>query len=394
MKNNLIKYSFLAIAATICMASCKSEKEEMDVVHYTNKLFLSISGSSETILVKPGASDVTRSISMATALPVEADVTAMINPDLTLVSAFRAESGIADAQAFPLDNCNIEDPRIEIKKGAVKSSSTDIEFTNLSDLDSKTIYVLPVALKQVNGMTEVLQSKTHYYYVFKGAALVNVVCNLNDNRAGAASWKTPEKFTNMTKFTCEALVRQNAADHQISTIMGVEDHFLLRLGDSGTPSSQLQIAASSKLSNSNMAVTLGKWTHMAIVFDSGKVTVYFDGKKVLDNGSCGRSSVTWGAYGDNPQESGARYFWIGYSYNSDRFLNGDMCEVRLWDHCLTADEINQTNHFYSVDPTSDGLIAYWKMDEGSGTVLKDSSPNGNDLTLDKETRWPSVSLPN
>ena len=39
------------------------------------------------------------------------------------------------------------------------------------------------------------------------------------------------------------------------------------------------------------------------------------------------------------------------------------------------------------------IIAYWKMDDGAGTVLKDASPNGNDLTLDSATQWPKVSLP-
>ena len=67
--------------------------------------------------------------------------------------------------------------------------------------------------------------------------------------------------------------------------------------------------------------------------------------------------------------------------------------MRIWDHCLTQEEILAPNHFYFVDPASEGLIAYWKMDDGPGTTLKDSSPNGNDLTLDNETRWPKVALP-
>jgi hypothetical protein len=214
-----------------------------------------------------------------------------------------------------------------------------------------------------------------------------------ENRAAAQAWKTPEKFTNMTHFTAEALVRQNQAGRLISTVMGVEGHFLLRIGDAGVPDNQLQIASSRNLTNSNMQLQLGKWTHIACVFDAGTVTVYFDGRKVLDGENCGRSSVTWGAYGSDKGEVSGRYFWLGYSYAGDRYLDGEMSEVRIWDRCLSQAEIQAPNHFYFVDPASEGLIAYWKMDDGGGTTLKDYSPNGNDLTLDNPTKWPKVSLP-
>jgi hypothetical protein len=70
-----------------------------------------------------------------------------------------------------------------------------------------------------------------------------------------------------------------------------------------------------------------------------------------------------------------------------------MSEVRIWNRCLSEDEINADAHFYTVDPNSEGLAAYWKMDDGAGTIIKDYSPNGNDLTLEKATTWPKVSLP-
>jgi hypothetical protein len=197
----------------------------------------------------------------------------------------------------------------------------------------------------------------------------------------------------MTQFTAEVLVRQNVAGRLISTLMGTEGGYLLRIGDAGVPDTQLQIACSQNRTNSDMNFTLGKWTHVACVFDKGYTTVYFDGRKVLDRASAGRSSVTWGAYGSDKGEVNGRYFWLSYSYANDRYLDGEMSEVRIWDRCLTEEEINSDNHFYTVDPNSTGLIAYWKLDDGSGTLLKDSSPNGNDLTLDNPTTWPKVSLP-
>lgn len=380
-------------AALLVLASCQTEKEKLDAHHFDNKLYINSQNLSEEILVKPGLGKITRTLNLGTALQADEDITGVFVADTALVDTYRTIYMAPDVVALPLSMCAIENPEVTLKKGSNASTSATVVFSGLDDLNRNLVYVMPVALKNVDQIG-VLKSKTTVYYVFKGAALINVVCNMSNNRAAAAAWKTPAKFQGMSTFTAEALVRQNAAGRLISTIMGVEGHYLLRIGDAGVPDTQLQIASSSNQTNSNMTLTLGQWTHIACVFNNGYTTVYFNGKKVLDNAYSGRTSVTWGAYGsDKGETTGSRYFWLGYSYADDRYFDGEMAEVRIWDHCLSAEEINTDNHFYTVSPDSEGLIAYWKMDDGAGTTLKDSSPNGNDLTLDNPTKWPKVSLP-
>lgn len=388
----MIKYGVIALAAAFALASCQTEKEALAEHHFDNKLYINTQTVSEELLFKPGASDVVRTLNIATALKAEEELSGVLVADPSLLRAFQTEYKMPEAVALPASCCSIDNPELTILKGSNSSAPANITFTNLGNLNRNLVYVMPIALKNVTDIN-VIASKTVVYYVFKGAALINVVCNFKENRAAAKEWKTPEKFRNMSKFTAEALVRQNQAGRLISTIMGVEGHYLLRIGDAGVPDTQLQIASSSNQTNSNMNFTLGKWTHVACVFDSGYTTVYFDGKKVLDRAAAGRSSVTWGAYGSDMGEASGRYFWLSYSYASDRYLDGDMAEVRIWDHCLTEEEINGGTHFYEVNPNSEGLVAYWKLDDGTGTLLKDSSPNGNDLTLEEPTTWPKVSLP-
>lgn len=60
---------------------------------------------------------------------------------------------------------------------------------------------------------------------------------------------------------------------------------------------------------------------------------------------------------------------------------------------LTPEEINAPDHFYQVAAASDGLVAYWKFDEGAGKTIKDQTSYGNDLTVEKELKWVNVSLP-
>ena len=388
----MIKYGVIALSAAFALASCQTEKEALAEHHFTNKLYINTQTVSEELLVKAGSGDMVRTLNIATALQVEEDLSGVLVADTSLVEQFRMEYFMQEAVVLPMSCCAIDNPEMTIMKGSNASAPATITFTNLGQLNRNLVYVMPIALKNVTDIN-VIASKTVVYYVFKGAALINVVCNFTENRAGAKEWKTPEKFANMTQFTAECLVRQNVAGRLISTIMGTEGGYLLRIGDAGVPDTQLQIACSQNQTNSDMTLTLGRWTHIACVFDNGYTTVYFDGKKVLDRASAGRSSVTWGAYGDDKDEVSGRYFWLSYSYAHDRYFDGEMAEVRIWNRCLSEEEINADTHFYTVDPASEGLAAYWKLDDGAGTVLKDSSPNGNDLTLDKATTWPKVSLP-
>ena len=53
--------------------------------------------------------------------------------------------------------------------------------------------------------------------------------------------------------------------------------------------------------------------------------------------------------------------------------------------------MRKTN-FYAVDPSSEGLIAYWKFDEGVGGAIKDYTQNGNDGTALTDLEWVEVEL--
>jgi len=97
-----------------------------------------------------------------------------------------------------------------------------------------------------------------------------------------------------------------------------------------------------------------------------------------------------------------RCFWIGHSYRLqsdgdlfyERRFDGMMGEVRLWNKALTAEEIASENHFYKIDPASDGLVAYWKFDDNTkGKTVKDYTGNGFDLKTEREVNWQSVALP-
>lgn len=397
MNMKKINYIVAAFLTVVAVNSCKTEKEQMAEHHFGNKLYLNTEEADEEILVKFGMGDVVRTFTIGLPMPAEKAVSGVIVADQAYVENFKTIFGEKDVVPLPYENCYIENPELTIAEGSTVSNTATVVFTKMSELNRDIMYVMPIVLKNVTDIN-VVPTKREVYFIFRGAALVNVVCDITGNRAGAKEWATPAEFTNMHQFTLECLVRQNelATGHIIHSVMGVEGHFLLRLGDAGLNPSQLQVATGSgNISNADMTLQLGRWTHIAVTYDEGHVLIYFDGVKVGE-GNTNTKPVTFMAYGNNPGEGGSpspRYFWVGYSYEAGRDLMGQLCEMRIWNYALSVEQINEPAHFYSVDPHSAGLLAYWKMDEGKGKVLKDSSPNGNDLALDGEASWVKVSLP-
>lgn len=388
----ILRYGILIFSALAFFPACETESERMEKHHFDNKLYLNSSSSTDEILVKQTGSavEVSRTVTMSTALVAESDIEATLVAAPELLDTYKKAYYDADVLALPEEMCEITESHLVINKGANESPSATVTFKNLERLDRDLVYVMPIRLTDVRGL-DVLDSKTVMYYIFKGAALINVVADITENRA-YPDWKDGGIVNNLRNFTLECMVNFNAFGRQISTIMGIEGLFLLRVGDAGVPDNQLQVASNRNLTSSDLQFETGKWYHVAVTFDVGNVVVYINGVEKL-KGYCGNMSINFGAAHSDESYGNPRCFWIGYSYASNRYLDGKICEARIWNKTLTADEINEPNHFYGVNPLSEGLVAYWKFDEGTGNIVKDYSVNGNDLTIENDPVWVNVSLP-
>ncbi|MCM1503042.1 MAG: hypothetical protein NC115_10305 [Bacteroidales bacterium] len=207
----------------------------------------------------------------------------------------------------------------------------------------------------------------------------------------------------------EALVRADdfKTSGSLSTIMGREGEYLLRIGDSGIPSNRFQLATFGKnFTDPSLNLETDTWYHIAVTFDNGKNTVYINGVEMC-TGQNANPYINLGI--QHNDESGyyvQRCFWVGYAYDSARDFRGLMCELRVWNKTLTAEEINSPDHFYGVDPNSEGLLAYWKLNEGQGHEFEDCTGHGNTLYGETNVRssgssqvgdpganWVEVSLP-
>jgi hypothetical protein len=120
----------------------------------------------------------------------------------------------------------------------------------------------------------------------------------------------------------------------------------------------------------------GNWHHIAAVYDGVNQVLYRDGIPIGSAPRSGNVSFTGTTNGIAALMMPA----------PAEFFNGVIDDVRVWSVALTAADI-ANNMQRPLTGAEAGLAAYWKFDEGSGTVAGDSSPNGVTGTLINNPAW-------
>jgi len=139
------------------------------------------------------------------------------------------------------------------------------------------------------------------------------------------------------------------------------------------------IGTSFDTSTLSHGMSTGTWYHVAYTFSggsSGTFTYYLNGSSI------GTISFTW-----TSDSSSYEPMHIGGLKNGSNLhqnpTNGKLDELALYSSTLSASDITAIyNSGAPADQSSDSnLVAYWRMEEGSGTSVADSSSNSNTATL-------------
>lgn len=387
MKQYQLYFIFIFLGTIGFMSGCQDDMET-----FGNKVYIDGNSKVGTLLVKKEVETLEKIIRTAVPKPAETDLKITYRADSLLAEVYNL-TYFDNAIALPEENYEIPEAQVMINKGSTKSTDLTVCFKNLTKLDHDLTYVLPVTISEAN--IPILESARTTYFILKGAALINTVANIRDNKVYVA-WKNSSVVSRMYRLTAEALVRADKFDNQINTLMGIEEKFLIRMGDAGVSSNQLQVATEEdKVTSSDWIIPTKEWVHVAVTFEytTGRIQVFINGKKKMEQFTNYRTSINWGVKHSDETNGQPRCFWIGYSYNGERNFNNDICECRIWNRVLTEAEINAKDHFYFVDPTSSGLVAYWKFNDETSTSIKDYTVNGNNATASKPLIWKQVELP-
>ncbi|BAT54628.1 patatin [Nostoc sp. NIES-3756] len=104
-------------------------------------------------------------------------------------------------------------------------------------------------------------------------------------------------------------------------------------------------------------LTIRQWHFFAIVFNNGQVTVYLNDNEYTDSfrGSAlnkATSSITLGA-----------------TLHKQVYFKGQLANISVWNYPLTHEQI-QTHRLDLIVGDEEGLVAYWKLNDGQGTTVK------------------------
>jgi len=123
----------------------------------------------------------------------------------------------------------------------------------------------------------------------------------------------------------------------------------------------------------------GTWHNLTGVRDEDVTRLYFDGELV------GEVTKPLGSLHD-PKDD---LFLLALSWDSGTYawpFRGSIAEVRLWDFARTESEI-QADMRCRLVGDEPGLIAYWPLDDATGTVVRNLAPVPRNGTFHGQHSW-------
>lgn len=364
--NMITKYLSIALALMLCVG-CKNADVYQDVIFFTG------TESSNTVNVSV-EDDTSIGVSISSSCEVESDVNIEVGAgSSSLVNEYNKKMQTA-YKVLPPDCYELESSNFCIEKGNFISSPVMINICNIDKMEDEVTYLLPLTIVNTSSLSVLEASKTLYLVVSR--PIITSAPKITSKYFEVPFSRDPN-LSALSQVTLEARVKVNSfqgSNPYISTVMGIEGHFLLRFGDVAIEKDQIQLAGKGLETTAPTPFAPNRWYHVAAVYDGSTVKIYINGK--LD--------VSKAAAGGSINLGDSRVFYIGRSSGS-RYLDGFISEARVWAKALTPKEIQ--NNMCTVDPKSNGLIAYWRFNEGTGNMIKDWTGHGWDIESHGSLTW-------
>ena len=310
--------------------------------------------------------------------PIDQDVTMSLGIDKEFLNQYNARYGTS-LEVVPDEYVEFSNKEITLKAGEVLSSTVEITIKPLSKemVDSGKKYALPVGIVGAN--TSLLAGASSILYQLEKTPIVTVPILNSQNNAkfsmtsdySLTQWSV-EFCVNIDKLGTAIGQLNNQAMFSASAPDGMDGEIYTRFGDAPIKGNIFQVKNQGTQINSNMEFSTNTWYHLAIVCDGATLSLYVNGE--LDNQIAVTGKVT------NLEKNK-----FGFGNTDYLKANVKVSELRFWTKAISQTQIKEK--MYSIDPTTEGLEAYWKMDEGSGNDFKDYTGHGNNGHSVGTTVW-------
>ena len=382
---------FLPVA---CDNTDYSEKSPFDNSAYLN---IAASKNTETFTFNRKVTSQTKTFAVKLSYPAGDDVKVSLKVDASLTSEYNAKND-THYEILPAEHYQLSKDRVVVPAGKTTSEEVSIKFLKLDELEIDATYLCPLSIGGAEGVGVMDGSRTMYYLVRRSSAITTAM-NLKNVYVTVPGFDkgspTADVVNNLSSVTMEAIIRVNSFQQEISSIMGIEQYFLMRIGDSNFPNQQLQVQSTfGKFPESSKQKLLlpGEWYHVALTWDLANTTIaiYVNGQLQSISNVHGKSDLTTISLGDKAPDDefgngGDFNFYFGRSYGEShdisRQFDGEICEARIWNVARTQEQIWE-NMNDIPDPTEEpALCAYWKFDEGTGMEVEDRTGHGNNAKV-------------
>ena len=434
------KILMAVLVSLVAFTACENYGD--DNHKFDNVVYLDVASTSDAQLTTFSNTRATYDCALQAVLtyPAGQDVAVTLTVDPSLVGTYNARYGtewtMLDAKYYELSA-----ESVTIAAGKTTSDVVTLQFKELMGQGEEQTGALPidetylVPVRIGHASMDVLHGSDVAYYVVKRSSAITVAAQLTDNWI---EFPTLDKYSEsskawngLTAVTYEALIylddfaTSNATGSpvNISSVMGVEQYLLLRIGDTNFEREQLQFDGSGSGSgfgkipgrDAMKHLETGRWYHVACTYDQNTRTarIYVDGQIQSEVTGVGITTqndkncinlamrALYDLWNTAPEGDKAQYeelgydglseayqFFIGRSYDDYRPLNGKIAEARVWSVARTLEQIWE-NMYEIENPENDStLLGYWKFNEGSGNTVKDYSMYGNDGVAKYDIIWP------
>lgn len=267
--------------------------------------------------------------------------------------------------SLPQESFSLSSEETTIEAGASVSTPITLTVPPYSEAlkASGKKYAIGFRLENTSGNASVLPSGSKIVYILDQVVIQPVVVL---DQSHYVSQNLVKNYP-LTEWTVEMNINKHILYTEVGrgnnqAIFGAgPDEIYIRFGDAPIEGNRLQIKTQGTQMNSLALFNEHTWYHLAFVCTGTKLYLYVNGQ--LDN-SMDLPGKTTNVNSINICSPST--YWLG---------NAMYSEVRFWQRARSQAEI--VNNMYACDPTTPGLITYYKMNEGEGYSFRDASGNGN-----------------
>lgn len=356
-----------SILGVVAMATLLGACNDRELKELSNQAYIAQTGTQAGRLgsLQLGDSEVSTDINVRLSNPQDKDQSYSLELSSEALEQYNKLNGTAFVM-LPAEQVKLSTTNVVVKAGAVFSEAVKVSLQPLSkeQMDSGKKFAVAFKLKSAGASAAVLKGADTYVYAIKTitSAYAPILGTYKGKYYKAiARGIAPVE---LQRFTIEMRVNINGLNKNNQALFGAwapGSEIYMRFGDANPPYDYLNIkfGDGGQIDRTFEGAKTNTWYHIALVFDGSQATLYVNGSKIT---STDKPAGRVFKLNDAIHVAGSGSAW---------FINACIfSELRIWNTARTLEQLRDNE--YTVDPTTPGLLHYWKMNEGKGGTFANS----------------------